>query len=178
MLVVLLAVSGAVLVYLQRTEPPWWARLWYPLRYASIVRGHAAHYGLNPALLAAVIESESKFDATARSSAGAVGLMQLTPSTAEGIAQYTGGARFRVSDLTNPEINVRYGAWYLRHLLDKYHDERTALAAYNAGQQNVDRWLQAHETIQFPETQAYVDRVERLKGIYRRTYGGELGLTG
>ncbi len=178
MLVVLLAAAGAVFVYLQRTEPPWWARLWYPLRYTSIVRGHAAHYDLNPALLAAVIESESKFDATARSSAGAVGLMQLTPSTAEGIAKYTGGNGFRVSDLTNPEINVRYGAWYLRHLLDKYHDERTALAAYNAGQQNVDRWLQAHETIQFPETQAYVDRVERLKGIYRKTYGGELGLTG
>ncbi|MBV8257292.1 MAG: lytic transglycosylase domain-containing protein [Actinobacteria bacterium] len=172
------AAAAGAFVWLQRTEPPWWARLWYPLRYAEIVRGHAAHYRLNPALLAAVIESESKFDATARSSAGAVGLMQLTPTTAEGIAQYTGGHGFRVSDLTNPEINVRYGAWYLRHLLDKYHDERTALAAYNAGQQNVDRWLQAHEAIQFPETRAYVDRVERLKSIYRRTYGPQLGLTG
>jgi len=175
---VVVAAAAGAFVWLQRTEPPWWARLWYPLRYAEIVRGHAAHYRLNPALLAAVIESESKFDATARSSAGAVGLMQLTPTTAEGIAQYTGGHGFRVSDLTNPEINVRYGAWYLRHLLDKYHDERTALAAYNAGQQNVDRWLQAHEAIQFPETRAYVDRVERLKSIYRRTYGPQLGLTG
>jgi soluble lytic murein transglycosylase len=174
---VLLAAGGAFL-WLQRTEPPWWARLWYPLRYAAIVRGHAAHYHLSPALLAAVIEQESKFDAGARSSAGAVGLMQLTPQTAEGIAQYTGGHGFVLSDLRDPEINVRYGAWYLRHLLDKYRDERTALAAYNAGQQNVDRWRTAHEGIQFPETRAYVDRVERLEGIYRRAYASELGLGG
>jgi soluble lytic murein transglycosylase len=80
--------------------------------------------------------------------------------------------------LYKPEINVRYGAWYLRHLLDKYHDERTALAAYNAGQENVDRWLAKQEPVQFPETRAYVDRVERLKGIYRRTYRSELGLSG
>jgi soluble lytic murein transglycosylase len=162
-------------VYLQRTEPPWYARLWYPLRYTSIVRGHAANYHLDPALLAAVIEAESKFDSNARSDAGAVGLMQLTPQTAEGIAQYTGGHNFRLSDLTNPEINVRYGAWYLRHLLDKYRDERLALAAYNAGQENVNRWVAAGEGIQFEETRAYVDRVERLKKIYRRSYAAQLG---
>jgi soluble lytic murein transglycosylase len=168
------AASGAF-VYLQRAEPPWYARLWYPLRYSWIIRGHAVHYRLDAALLAAVIESESKFDPNARSSAGAVGLMQLTPRTAEGIAEYTGGHNFHLSDLTNPEINVRYGAWYLRHLLDKYHDERLALAAYNAGEKNVDRWLKSHEGIQFAETRAYVDRVERLKVIYRRTYPGQLG---
>ena len=175
MLAVAAAAVGAFF-YLQHSEPAWWARLWYPLSYASIVRGHAANYHLNPALLAAVIEEESKFDANARSRAGAIGLMQLTPQTAEGIAQYTGGSKFVLSDLTNPEINVRYGAWYLRHLLDKYGDERTALAAYNAGQDNVDRWLAAGEGIQFPETRTYVDRVERLKGIYRRAYASELGL--
>jgi soluble lytic murein transglycosylase len=169
-------VLGGAFVYLQRTEPPWWARLWYPLRYAAIVRGHAAHYHLNPALLAAVIEQESKFDAHARSSAGAVGLMQLQPATAKGIAKYTGGSRFVLSDLDNPEINVRYGAWYLHHLMQKYGDERIALAAYNAGQENVDRWRAAGEGIQFPETVAYVDRVERLKDIYRRAYASELGL--
>ena len=140
------------------------------------MRGHARNYRLNPALLAAVIEQESKFNADARSSTGAIGLMQLQPTTAEGIAIRTGGSKFVVSDLLNPEINVRYGAWYLRHLLDKYHDERTALAAYNAGQENVDRWLAKHEGVQFPETRAYVDRVERLKTIYRKAYGSELGL--
>jgi peptidoglycan lytic transglycosylase len=164
-----------VFLYLQKTEPPWYARLWYPLRYSAIVRGHAANYHLDPALLAAVIETESKFNANARSSAGAVGLMQLTPSTAKGIAEYTGGHNFHLSDLTNPEINVRYGAWYLRHLLDRYHgDERLALAAYNAGEENVDRWQSEHKGIQFPETRDYVSKVERLKKIYRRAYRSQL----
>jgi peptidoglycan lytic transglycosylase len=167
------AAAGAF-VYLQRTMPSWYARLWYPLRYAAVVRQRAAEDKLDPALLAAVIETESKFDPNARSNAGAVGLMQLTPQTAQGIADATGGTSFRVSDLTNPELNVRYGAWYLRQLLDKYHDERLALAAYNAGEKNVDRWQAAHEGIQFAETRAYVDRVESLKGIYRRAYRAQL----
>jgi soluble lytic murein transglycosylase len=165
-------------VYLQHTEPAWWARIWYPLRYSTIVRAHAHNYDLNPALLAAVIDEESKFRADAKSSAGAVGLMQLLPATAKGIAIHTGGSKFVTSDLYDPEINVRYGAWYLHHLLQKYGDERLALAAYNAGQQNVDSWRAEGKDIQFPETRAYVDKVERLKGIYRRTYARELGLTG
>lgn len=170
-----MGIALGAFAYLQRTEPPWYARLWYPLRYATIVRVHASENHLDAALLAAVIESESKFDPNARSSAGAVGLMQLTPSTAKGIALYTGGSRFRVSDLTNPDINVRYGAWYLRHLVERYGDERLALAAYNAGEDNVDRWQKAHEGIQFAETRDYVKRVERLKKIYRRTYASQLG---
>jgi soluble lytic murein transglycosylase len=171
---VVAAAIGAFL-YLQHTEPAWWARLWFPLRYDAIVRGHAANYHLDASLLAAVIEQESKFNAGAKSRTGAVGLMQLEPATAKGIAIHTGGSKFVVSDLDNPEINVRYGAWYLRHLIDKYHDERTALAAYNAGQENVDRWRAHHEGVQFPETRAYVDRVEWLKKIYRRTYASRLG---
>ena len=164
-------------IYLQRTEPPWYARLWYPLRYASIVRGHAQNYDLNPALLAAVIEEESKFRPDAKSTAGAIGLMQLQPATAKGIAIRTGGTKFVLSDLYNPEINIRYGAWYLHHLLLKYKDERLALAAYNAGQENVDRWRANGEGVQFPETRAYIDKIEHLKGIYRRAYKAELGLS-
>ena len=122
-----------------------------------------------------MIEAESKFNSDARSPAGAIGLMQLTPSTAKGIAQYTGGSRFRVSDLTNPDINIRYGAWYLGHLMAKYKDERLALAAYNAGQENVDSWQRAHVGIQFEETRDYVAKVERLQKIYRRAYASELG---
>ena len=75
--------------------------------------------------------------------------MQILPSTAHGIAVHTGGSGFRTDDLYNPEINVRYGSWYLRHLLDKYDDERTALAAYNAGQDNVDRWLASGSGIRY-----------------------------
>jgi soluble lytic murein transglycosylase len=175
----LVLLAGAVIVAvttLQAAKPGWWERLWYPLSYEQIVRGHADNYHLDPALLAAVIYQESKFKANARSKSGAIGLMQLLPDTAKGIALHTGGTQFRVDDLYNPEINVRYGAWYLRHLMTKYGDEQDALAAYNAGQDNVDRWLRAGEGIQFSETRAYVERVEELKKIYRRAYGPELGV--
>lgn len=122
-----------------------------------------------------MIEQESKFHSDARSTTGAIGLMQLQPETAKGIALRTGGHRFVVSDLYDPEINVRYGAWYLRHLLDRYDDERTALAAYNAGQGKVNEWLERGGKIEFAETRHYVQRVERLKQIYRRAYAKQLG---
>ena len=169
-----LGLAAAGVGYVHATEPGWWVRLWYPLKYESIVRGHARNYRLDPALLAAVIYQESKFRAHARSSSGAIGLMQLLPDTAKGIAVHTGGSRFRVSDLDNPEINVRYGAWYLRHLLDKYGDVDTALAAYNAGQENVDRWRAEGAGIAFAETRHYVKRVEHLKTLYRRGYRDQL----
>ena len=170
LLVVAVAVGGAAL-YVVRSEPGWYLRLRYPLRYEAIVQAHAHNYRLDPALLAAVIYTESKFDANAQSDAGAIGLMQLLPDTAKGIAVRTGGARFVVSDLYNPEINVRYGAWYLRHLLDKYGDERTSLAAYHAGQANVDRWRAEGVGIRFAQTRYYVDKVEKLKRVYARAYG-------
>ncbi len=173
-LLVVGAVLGGAFAYVYRTEPGWYVRIRYPLDYQAIVRGHARNYDLDPALLAAVIYQESKFRAHARSSSGAIGLMQLLPDTAKGIAVHTGGSRFRVSDLDEPEINVRYGAWYLRHLLDKYGDERTALAAYNAGQDNVDRWRAEGSGIAFSETRHYVVRVEHLKTLYRRGYRSQL----
>ena len=171
----LLGVVARLELYVQSAEPSWYYRLRYPLSYEQIVRGHARNYDLEPALLAAVIYQESKFETQARSDAGAVGLMQLRPETAKGIALRTGGSRFRVEDLTNPEINVRYGSWYLRHLLDKYGDEETALAAFNAGQGNVDSWRREGKGIAFAETRHYVDRVQELKRIYRDAYASELG---
>ena len=167
--ILVLAVSVGF-VYFRHGEPTFIDRIRYPLHYQQIVRGHARNYHLDPALVAAVIYQESKFRADAKSSSGAIGLMQLRPETAEGIAIRTGGTHFQVSDLYNPEINVRYGSWYLRHLLDKYGDERDALAAYNAGQRNVDEWHAEGKDIQFPETRAYVDRVEHLKHVYARAY--------
>ena len=137
----------------------------------------AANYDLVPALLAAVIYRESKFDARARSSSGAIGLMQLLPDTAKGIAVHTGGSRFRVADLYDPEINVRYGAFYLRRLLTKYGDMRLALAAYNAGQANVDEWRADGKGIAFAETREYVDSVLKTRDIYAHAYRKELGLS-
>ena len=172
----LLGFAGAGFLYVQRTTPDWYARMRYPLEYEHIVRGHAQNYELDPALLAAVIYRESKFDADARSPSGAIGLMQLLPDTAKGIALHTGGSRFRVRDLYDPEINVRYGSFYLRRLLVKYGNERSALAAYNAGQSNDDHWLEAGEGIPFPETRQYVDKVLEARGVYADAYADELGL--
>ncbi len=174
LLTVLVAVVGGVFLVVDETSPPWYERMRYPLRYGEIVRTHAVNYELDAAFLAAVIYTESKFDAGARSQSGAIGLMQLTPETAKGIAIRTGGHAFRIADLDNPEINIRYGAWYLRNLFRKYHRERLVLAAYNAGQGNVDRWLRNGQSIQFPETNAYVDRVEHLENVYRDAYRSEL----
>jgi soluble lytic murein transglycosylase len=175
-LLVLLAAAGAGFAYVQQTSPAWYERMRYPLSYDHIVVGHARNYDLDPALVAAVIYRESKFHADARSSSGAIGLMQLLPDTAKGIAVHTGGQKFVVEDLYDPEINVRYGSFYLRRLLRKYDDERLALAAYNAGQANVDRWIEEGGEIQFPETQQYVDEVLELRDVYARAYGDELGL--
>ena len=176
LLVLGLALLGGVAYTVWHRQPEFVQRIRYPLRYEAIVRGHARNYDLDPSLLAAVIYTESRFNANARSQAGAIGLMQLLPDTAEGIAVRTGGHEFVVSDLYVPELNVRYGAWYLRHLLDRYGDERTALAAYHAGQGNVDKWRQEGVGIQFPETRSYVDEVEHVKAIYADAYAKELGL--
>ena len=168
-----LAAVGAA-AYVLGTSPPWFERLRYPLHYASIVRERARAEKIDPALLAAVIYQESKFRPAARSKSGAIGLMQITPETAQGIAVRTGGTAFHVSDLTDPAINIRYGTWYLRDLVSKYGSLRLALAAYNAGQGNVDRWRASGQDIQFAETRAYVDRVEHLRGVYEEAWHGQL----
>jgi soluble lytic murein transglycosylase len=157
-------------------EPDWYLRARYPLEYEQIIRTHADNHDLDPALLAAVVYVESRFDPNARSTAGAIGLMQLLPDTAEGIASRTGGHRFVVADLRDPEINVRYGSWYLDHLRERYDDTRIALAAYHAGQGNVDAWLRDGGRIEFPETRTYVDEVTRVRAVYAKAYASELGL--
>ena len=173
---VLLAAGAAGFAYVHESQPAWYERLRYPLSYEQIIRGHAENYDLDPALLAAVIYRESKFDARARSSSGAIGLMQLLPETAKGIALHTGGSRFVVADLYDPEINVRYGSFYLRRLLNKYGKTELALAAYNAGQANVDAWLAEGKGVVFPETREYVDSVLEARDAYANAYAEDLGL--
>jgi len=158
-----------------------------PLRHEDIIRQQAAEKDVDPALIAAVIYTESHFrDQT--SHAGATGLMQLMPSTADYIARKSGGTRFTRSDLATPQINIAYGTWYLRYLLTKYHgDTVLALAAYNAGEGKVDEWWRAArargerfnvaEHIPFAETRDYVQRVLSARAEYRSKYAHELGLT-
>ena len=178
-----LGLAGFLVV--RAEQPGWWVRLWYPLDYAPVVSGNARLYHLDPALVAAVIYEESQFDRKARSDAGAVGLMQLLPDTARGIALHTGGTKFDpATDLLDPDLNVRYGCWYLNHLRQKYarypNGPELALAAYNAGQTNVDSWIASTPAGQpvefrFAETRDYVADVERLEKLYRRAYGDQLG---
>ena len=151
-----------------------------PLRHDDIIRQQAADKQLDAALIAAVIYEESKFRDDQRSSAGALGLMQITPQTAQLIAHLSGGTQFVTGDLSNPEINISYGSYYLRHLLDRYNgNEIAALAAYNAGTGNVDRWggdALGVDGIGFPETRAYVEDVLSKRGEYRDKYADDLGL--
>jgi soluble lytic murein transglycosylase len=171
--ILILAIAAAWTV---REEPDFYLRARYPLEYEHILRGHAANHGLDPALLAAVVYVESRFDPNATSKAGAIGLMQLLPETAKGIALRTGGDRFVVADLRDPEINVRYGSWYLDHLRERYGDLSLVLAAYHAGPGNVDHWREEGLGLPFPDTRAYVEEVERLRNVYADAYGAELGL--
>src|ERR1700755_1003655 len=157
-----------------------------PLRHDDIIRQQAAAKGVDASLIAAVIYTESHFrDQT--SHAGATGLMQLLPSTADYIARKSGGTRFTRSDLATPQINIAYGTWYLRYLLTKYHGNVVlTLAAYNAGEGKVDQWWQAAQArgehfevakhIPFAETRDYVHRVLSARREYRHNYAHELGL--
>jgi soluble lytic murein transglycosylase len=160
-------------------------RLALPLSNEQVIREQAAAKRLDPALIAAVIYAETKFDPRT-SPAGAEGLMQIEPATAEFLAKLSGGYRFQTSDLATPSVNVAYGSYYLRYLLDHYGgDEMLAVAAYNAGLANVDRWVaQARAEgksltvgqIPFGETRAYVQRVLRAQREYRALYGRQLGI--
>ena len=150
-----------------------------PLRHDDIIRQQAAEKDVDADLIAAVIYAESRFrDQT--SEAGARGLMQITPETAEVIENLSGGETFVTNDLADPDINIRYGTFYLRYLLDRYRgNEVAALAAYNAGEGNVDEWGGADldpEDIGFAETRNYVEVVLDKRDEYGDEYEEELGL--
>ena len=157
-----------------------------PLRHDDIIRQQASDKNLDPSLIAGVIFVESRFrDQT--SHAGAKGLMQIMPSTADYIARKSGGTEFVQGDLASPQINIAYGSWYLRYLLEHYHGNTVlALAAYNAGEGKVDQWwrevadrgerFRVADHIPFPETREYVGKVLDARRAYRREYARELGL--
>jgi soluble lytic murein transglycosylase len=150
-----------------------------PLRYDDIIRQQAAAKHLDPSLIAAVIYAESRFS-DQESHAGALGLMQITPQTADVIARLSGGTQFVTGDLSDPDINIRYGTYYLRYVLQRYDgNEVAALAAYNAGIHAADGWGGSDlslDGIGFPETRAYVEEVLEKRQEYRDTYADDLGI--
>jgi soluble lytic murein transglycosylase len=179
--VVALAVGSVVALPLFRKAVN---ELTLPLAYPDVIRQQAAEKHLDPALIAAVIYAETKFDPRP-SSAGAQGLMQILPQTAEFLAHRSGATTFTLSDLGTPQVNIAYGSYYLRYLLNVYGGvEVPALAAYNGGETNVDRWIAKQRAegkpltiaeIPFPQTRAYVMRVLAAQRQYRRKYASALG---
>ena len=156
-----------------------------PLRHEDIIRQQAADKDIDSSLIAAVIYEESRFrDQTSR--VGARGLMQITPATADLIARESGGTAFTQADLATPQVNISYGSYYLRYLLDRYGgDTEVAVAAYNAGPTRVDEWVEdaggvddfeGAEHIPYPETRAYAGNVLEREREYRKNYADELGL--
>ena len=186
----LLLVGGALAALALISLKPWADKavqeFTLPLRHEDIIRQQARDKNLDPSLVAGVIYVESRFrDQT--SHAGAKGLMQLMPATADYIARKSGGTQFVQGDLADPQINIAYGSWYLRYLLQHYHGNvALALAAYNAGEGKVDAWWQeaaergeqfrVADHIPFPETRQYVRDVLDARRAYRREYRRELGL--
>lgn len=137
----------------------------FPVKYDGVIERESDRYAIDPSLVRAVIWTESKFDERAISPAGAVGLMQLMPSTAYYLAELM-GKKIEYADLFKADVSVELGVFYLKLLIDKFGDVKTALCAYNAGEGNVERWLNAGEGIPYKETRDYVKRVSAAKKIY------------
>ncbi len=150
----------------------------YPLEYEGAIVDASAEYGLDPCLIAAVTATESGFDPGAVSSDGAVGLMQILPSTLEWIC-FRRGVEPDMTRLCDPDYNIDMGCWLLCYLVERYGDARLALIAYNAGYIRLEEWLASDEycengklvTIPFAETRAYVEKITRLWGKYEKLYG-------
>lgn len=177
--VLLVVIMLAGLVAINAWSPLWWQRLLYPLRYQEQIDRYARVNRLDPYTVTAVIYVESGFDPRSTSSAGARGLMQLLPGTAKEAAERLGDSNFDKAKLEDPATNIRYGTWYLRHLRDRYGSTAFALAAYNGGGANMDRWLRNTQgrseseviaKIPFRETREFVGRVKKTERTYRRLY--------
>jgi len=150
---------------------------WYfPIRYSEIVHRNAERYGLEPALVFAVIHAESKFDRYAVSRAGASGLMQIMNPTADWAAEIMGLMGYSYDRIFEPELNIQIGCWYLAYLIDRFDYIDTAVSAYNAGEGNVARWLADEQfssdgvtldEIPFRETRDYIRRVRFNTMVYR-----------
>lgn len=157
----------------------------YPIQYEAEVVKAARKYQVDPFLILAVMKIESDFKPNRSSSKGASGLMQLMPETAQWIKERSG---LNQSDINqnDPQTNIMMGTWYLAFLLEKYKGEQVkALAAYNAGQGNVDRWIETDvwdgqartiSNIPYGETRHYVKRALLYYEQYKAIYGDHFKL--
>lgn len=151
----------------------------YPLHYEDEIRTSSKAHGLDPYLVAAVIEAESNWDPSVHSHRGAQGLMQLMPDTAqEMIDRGLASSQCSVGRLDDPACNIEVGCAYLSYLIDYFNGATDyAIAAYNAGLGNVDEWSHSdtalHNAITFPETQAYLARVTMAQQRYKELYPNE-----
>ncbi len=150
----------------------------YPIFYNDIILKYARENEIDPFLVAAVIRVESNYHPEAHSHMNAHGLMQILPDTAEWIANRK-GEEFQRELLTDPEYNIRFGTFYLKYLKDHFNDWELALAAYNAGLNNVESWLNNPEYskdgknldhIPFPETRNYVKKIREYHEAYHQVY--------
>jgi soluble lytic murein transglycosylase len=171
---------------LREAGAPWdrrLLRLVFPFPYREMIVREAAEWGLDPLLVASLIRQESAFKRDIRSSAGAVGLMQVMPGTGAELARRLGPARFREDHLEVPEVNLHLGAAFYRDMSRRYDGELTlVLSAYNAGPARANRWRRYPEVgdpprfterIPIEETRGYVKNVRRNLAIYRILYGPE-----
>jgi soluble lytic murein transglycosylase len=184
LLLVLLAGLAVAALAVHRSMPTWYARLWYPLEYEQTIVDQSQRHGLDPALVASVIYRESRFTPDSRSSKGAVGLMQVLPDTARFIAAQANRPSPSPDRLEEPDVNIAYGTWYLRYLLDRHGSVASALAAYNAGEATLAAWeseasvagrsFRVPDDVPYPETRGFVRGVLESQSIYRRVYGDRL----
>lgn len=150
----------------------------YKLAYEEEILASAEEFDLDPYLVCGVIFTESAFRPEARSNVGALGLMQLMPTTGLEEAELLEIEGVTEDRLTEPALNIRLGCNYLRKLLDEFGTDSVALAAYNAGPGRVRQWLKEYGKkedgsilyIPYPETSKYVGRVQSAKGVYERLY--------
>ena len=149
-------------------------KAFYKKEYSKYVSKYSQEYEVDENLIYALIKAESNFEADAVSSKNAQGLMQLMPSTAEEVALQN-GIQLTEENISNPEININIGTKYISTLLERYKCVEIALAAYNAGIGNVDKWIENDvinadgsdiENIPFKETNTYVRKIMRDYKIY------------
>lgn len=150
----------------------WSFNILFPMKYKSIIEKYAELENLSPVLIASIIKTESGFDSTAVSKKGAVGLMQIMPQTAKWIYENNFEDEFDEQVLFDPEMNICVGVLYVSYLFEKYQDEITALACYNAGEGVVKEWMGECMTlektqIEYKETAKYVSKVQNAKKIYK-----------